>query len=77
MMRRAFLPPRKPIPEGATEEDRKRMFQEYREELRRLNPHMHNPDGSLKDDNVWGWLFALFLIGCIVFVIYLATETLI
>jgi len=43
----------KPIPEGATLEDRERLFKEYRIELARLNPHMYNPDGSMKTTLQW------------------------
>ncbi len=47
-MRRAYMPPMKPIPEGATKEDRKKLYDEYMQELRELNPHCFNEDGSVK-----------------------------
>lgn len=43
-----IIPPMKPIPEGATREDRVRMYDEHVAELRRLNPQHFNADGSLK-----------------------------
>lgn len=44
----AIIPKMKKIPEGATKEDRQRMFQEYRAELIKYNPSHFNPDGSVK-----------------------------
>jgi hypothetical protein len=45
---RAYLPPMKPIPEGATKEDRARMHEDYKKEFRRLNPGHYNKDGNVK-----------------------------
>lgn len=42
------IPPMKKIPEGATLEDRERMYDEHIAELKRLNPKRYNADGSLK-----------------------------
>lgn len=57
-MARAIIPPMKPIPAGATKEDRERLFLEHRAELVALNPHMFNPDGSVK--SFWQSLKKLF-----------------
>jgi hypothetical protein len=45
-MAKIYTPDVVPVPEGATKEDRLRMYEEYRKELFRLNPHLCNPDGS-------------------------------
>jgi hypothetical protein len=43
-----FIPPMKPVPLGASDEDRRRMYEEYCDELRRLNPFYYHSDGSLR-----------------------------
>lgn len=43
-----IIPPLKPIPAGATKEDRHQMFEDYKKELARLNPHLMNADGTRK-----------------------------
>ncbi len=57
-MPRVYFPPRVPIPEGATEEDRRRMFNEYKAELVRLNPGHFNADGTQK--TLWQAIKYLF-----------------
>ena len=57
-MPKTILPPMRPIPEGATKEDRHRMFDEYKAELIKLNPSHFNADGSQK--TVMQWLKGLF-----------------
>ena len=52
------IPPLKPIPEGATEQDRRNLFNEHVAELRRLNPGRFNPDGSVI--TLWQALKGLF-----------------
>lgn len=51
-MANLIIPKMKQIPEGATLEERGIMFEEYREELIRLNPQAFNRDGSVK--SIWG-----------------------
>lgn len=43
-----YLPPMKRVPEGATQADRDRMYDEYEAEVKRMNPGFFNSDGSLK-----------------------------
>lgn len=47
-MARVILPQMRPIPDGATRDDRVRMYEEYRLNMARLNPHLMNPDGTNK-----------------------------
>lgn len=61
----ANIPPMKEVPEGATQEQRDAMYQEYRAELQLRNPRHFNPDGSLKTD--WWLIAALIGISLIVF----------
>lgn len=51
-----IIPPLKPVPPGATHADRQRMFEEYKDELNRLNPHLVRPDGTKRS-----------LLGCLVY----------
>ena len=51
----AIIPKMKPIPKGATKEDRERMFEEYKAELISLNPGNFNPDGTTKSFFQWLW----------------------
>jgi len=57
-MARVYTPPLKPIPDGATKEDRQRMFDEHKADLIRLNPNHFNADGTQK--TMWQWLKRLF-----------------
>lgn len=43
-----YLPPIKPVPEGASMEERKRMYEEAKAELIRFNPDYFTKDGKLK-----------------------------
>ena len=43
-----YIPPHKPIPDGATKEERRKMYEEYKALLIRSNPHLMNPDGTFK-----------------------------
>jgi len=52
------IPTLKPIPEGATEEDRLRMFEEYKSELIKFNPRHFNADGTVK--TLWQSFMNLF-----------------
>lgn len=52
------LPKMRPVPEGATDEDRRRMYNEYKAELIKLNPNSFNDDGTVK--TVWQRIFGLF-----------------
>jgi hypothetical protein len=42
------IPQFKPIPPGATLEERTRLYEEWCDELRRRNPIYYNADGSQK-----------------------------
>lgn len=42
------IPPFKPVPEGATEEQTQAMHEDYVRELVRLNPRFFNADGSMR-----------------------------
>lgn len=53
-----FLPELKPVPTGATLEDREKLLQEYKDELARLNPHLVHPDGTTR--SLWQCLRYLF-----------------
>lgn len=57
-MARVIIPPMPPVPEGATQELRDQMREEYKAELMALNPGHFNPDGSLKSP--WQMLKGLF-----------------
>lgn len=46
-----ICPPFKPVPPGATEDDRRRMYEDYLAELRRLNPAFYRRDG--KPRTIW------------------------
>jgi hypothetical protein len=54
----AIIPPLKKIPNDATAEQRKKIFEKYCFELRSLNPHLLNFDESRK--SFWQWLYNLF-----------------
>ena len=47
-----------PIPDGATEQDRLDMFNEYKRRLAKANPHLMNPDGTQK--SLWQSIKRLF-----------------
>lgn len=57
-MPRAYIPPMKRVPEGATEQEREMMYKEYRELLVKMNPSYFNADGSLK--TIWQQIKSLF-----------------
>lgn len=52
------IPKLKPIPEGATREDRERMYQEHIAEIKRRNPRHFNADGTRR--SVWDIIEGLF-----------------
>lgn len=54
-MSRVIIPPLKKIPEGATLEDRQRMYDERVAELKRLNPTLCNAGdtGPLNGTKIW------------------------
>ena len=54
-----YLPKVKEVPEGATIEERKRMFEEYKQELIKYNPNSFNADGSVK--TFWQVLKSTFI----------------
>jgi|APLak6261664116_1056043.scaffolds.fasta_scaffold52655_2 hypothetical protein len=43
-----YIPPLKPVPENATQEDRQKMYEEYCAELIKCNPRNFNNDGGIK-----------------------------
>lgn len=53
-----IVPPFHNIPPDATREDRERMFEEWKAELARSNPHLYHPDGSQR--SLWSCLRYLF-----------------
>ena len=57
-MGKFIIPPKKPVPFDATKAERERMFEEYKAEVARLNPHLYNADGSAKTfcQYFFGWL---------------------
>ena len=52
-----IIPPKKPVPEGATQELRQKMYQEYCEELRLWNPFYFHSDGTFR--KWWEILFGI------------------
>lgn len=67
-MIKVIIPPLKKIPEGATREDRERMFDEHVSEVKRLNPkHYNNGDaGPLSGTKRW---FVAAIISVLFFVV--------
>ena len=57
LMANVIFPKLKPVPQGSTKDDRKRMFDEYRAEMVMLNPSHFNTDGTYK--SLWQWLKAI------------------
>ena len=57
-MATVYIPKMKPVPDGASDEDRQRMFDEYKADLARLNPGLFNADGTQK--TLWQRLKGLF-----------------
>jgi hypothetical protein len=57
-MARSYFPPLKPIPEGATKEERIAMFNEYKKEAISMNPNAFNKDGTVK--TTWQMIKGLF-----------------
>jgi len=43
-----IIPEMQKVPEGATQEDRQKMYDDYCAEMASLNPRHFNPDGSQK-----------------------------
>ena len=43
-----YIPEIKKVPEGATKEERIKMFNEYKEDLIRCNPNSFNEDGTVR-----------------------------
>jgi len=43
-----YIPEIKKVPEGATKEERIKMFNEYKEDLIRCNPNFFNEDGTVR-----------------------------
>lgn len=43
-----IIPEMKRVPEGASMATRRAMYDDYCAQLRRLNPHCYNADGSIK-----------------------------
>jgi hypothetical protein len=53
-----ILPPIATLAHDADQATRQRMYEEYKAELYRLNPHLRNPDGSrTRWMGLWGVLF--------------------
>jgi len=57
-MARIHIPLMKPVPENATVEDRRKMFEEHKAKLIKLNPSCFNTDGTVK--TIWQRLTGLF-----------------
>ena len=45
-MRRAYIPPMKPVPPGADDKTRQAMFEEYQKQLVELNPEYFDSHGQ-------------------------------
>lgn len=53
-----FIPKMNLVPKGATEEERRRMFDEYNKRLIKFNPGFVYSDGTRK--SFFGWIKGLF-----------------
>lgn len=65
-----LVPALKPIPSDATSEQRQQMYEEYCQELARLNPRFHGRDGKPKMPAAF-YVVSALLIG---FVLYVLIE---
>lgn len=48
-----YLPPIEKVPEGATMEQRTKMFEDYKKNMQAFNPAHFNEDGTMK--SFWQW----------------------
>lgn len=64
-MARVYIPNMRKIAEGATNEEREKMFEEYKKELIKLNPSKFNSDGSVK--TLWQSFSSLMFLLCFYF----------